>query len=154
MLLLLLQLLQWLLPWLLQVVIRRPKEDRGNVAAGDLGEGWQFYLVALLQPLGGLLWLLLLPWLLLRLLRRLVPRLLLLLWLALALRLVPWLWLLVLQLLLLWLLLSRGRWPWPLLPVGSGGEGVAGFFFALSRLAGFFAINCHRPLALSFILLR
>ena len=80
--------------------------------------------MALLQPLGGLLWLLLLPWLLLRLLLRLVLRLLLLLWLALALRLVPWLWLLVLQLLLLWLLLSRGRWPWPLLPVGSGGEGV------------------------------
>ena len=66
------QLLQWLLLWLLQAVIRRPKEDRGNVAAGDLGEGWQFYLVTLLQPLGGLLWLLLLwqrLWLLL--LRRL-----------------------------------------------------------------------------------
>ena len=121
---LLLGLLLGLLLWLLQAVVRRPKEDRGNVAAGDLGEGWQFYLVALLQPLGGLLWLLLLPWLLLRLLLRLVLRLLLLLWLALALRLVPWLWLLVLQLLLLWLLLSRGRWPWPLLPVGSGGEGV------------------------------
>ena len=25
---------------LLQAVVRRPKEDRGNVAAGDLGEGW------------------------------------------------------------------------------------------------------------------
>ena len=57
-LLLLLLLLQWLLLWLLQAVVRRPKEDRGNVAAGDLGEGWQFYLVTLLQPLGGLLWLL------------------------------------------------------------------------------------------------
>ena len=121
---LLLGLLLGLLLWLLQAVVRRPKEDRGNVAAGDLGEGWQFYLVALLQPLGGLLWLLLLLWLQPRLLLRLVLRLLLLLWLALALRLVPWLWLLVLQLLLLWLLLSRGRWPWPLLPVGSGGEGV------------------------------
>ena len=62
-LLLLLQLLQWLLLWLLQAVIRRPTEDRGNVAAGDLGEGWQFNLVTLLQPLGGLLWLLLLLWL-------------------------------------------------------------------------------------------
>merc|ERR1712138_159522 len=82
--------------WQLEAVVRRPKEDRGNVSAGDLGEGWQFYLVALLQPQGGLLWLLLLPWLLLRLLLRL----LLLLRLALALRLVPWLWLLVLQLLL------------------------------------------------------
>ena len=54
---LLLGLLLGLLLWLLQAVVRRPKEDRGNVAAGDLGEGWQFYLVALLQPLGGLLWL-------------------------------------------------------------------------------------------------
>ena len=74
---LLLGLLLGLLLWLLQAVVRRPKEDRGNVAAGDLGEGWQFYLVALLQPLGGLLWLLLLPWLLLRLLLRLVLRLVL-----------------------------------------------------------------------------
>ena len=62
-LLLLLLLLQWLLLGLPQAVNRRPKGDRGNVAAGDLGEGWQFYLVALLQPLGGLLWLLLLLWL-------------------------------------------------------------------------------------------
>ena len=62
-----------LLLWLLQAVVRRPKEDRGNVAAGDLGEGWQFYLlVTLLQPLGGLLWLLLLLWLQPRLLLRLV----------------------------------------------------------------------------------
>ena len=60
---LLLGLLLGLLLWLLQAVVRRPKEDRGNVAAGDLGEGWQFYLVTLLQPLGGLLWLLLLLWL-------------------------------------------------------------------------------------------
>ena len=43
---LLLGLLLGLLLWLLQAVVRRPKEDRGNVAAGDLGEGWQFYLVA------------------------------------------------------------------------------------------------------------
>jgi hypothetical protein len=54
-LLLLLLLRQLLLPWLLQAVIRRPKEDRGNSAAGDLGEGWQINLVASLQPLGGLL---------------------------------------------------------------------------------------------------
>ena len=99
-----------MLPWLLQAVIRRPKEDRGNVAAGDLGEGWQFYLVALLQPLGGLLWLLLLPWLVLRLLLRLVLRLLLLLWLALALRLVPWLWLLVLQLESFFCVARLGYW--------------------------------------------
>ena len=52
---LLLGLLPWLLLWLLQAVVRRPKEDRGNAAAGDLGEGWQIYLVASLQPLGGLL---------------------------------------------------------------------------------------------------
>ena len=44
-----------LLPWLLQAVVRRPKEDRGNAAAGDLREGWQINLVASLQPLGGLL---------------------------------------------------------------------------------------------------
>ena len=50
-------LLLLLLPWLLQAVARRPKEDRGNAAAGDLGEGWQIYLVTLPQPLGGLLWL-------------------------------------------------------------------------------------------------
>ena len=54
-LLLLLLLRQLLLPWLLQAVIRRPKEDRGNSAAGDLREGWQINLVASLQPLGGLL---------------------------------------------------------------------------------------------------
>ena len=54
-LLLLLLLRQLLLPWLLQAVVRRPKEDRGNSAAGDLGEGWQINLVASLQPLGGLL---------------------------------------------------------------------------------------------------
>ena len=41
---LLLGLLLGLLLWLLQAVVRRPKEDRGNVAAGDLGEGWQFHL--------------------------------------------------------------------------------------------------------------
>ena len=35
------------------------------------------------------------------------------------------LWLLVLRLqLLLWLVLLRGRRPWPLLPVGSGDEGI------------------------------
>ncbi|MEC7299386.1 MAG: hypothetical protein VXW43_11980 [Pseudomonadota bacterium] len=35
------------------------------------------------------------------------------------------LWLLALRLLLvLRLQLLRGRWPWPLLPVGSGGKGV------------------------------
>ena len=44
---LLLGLLLGLLLWLLQAVVRRPKEDRGNVAAGDLGEGWQIYLVTL-----------------------------------------------------------------------------------------------------------
>ena len=54
-LLLLLLLRQLLLPWLLQAVVRRPKEDRGNAAAGDLREGWQINLVASLQPLGGLL---------------------------------------------------------------------------------------------------
>ena len=54
-LVLLLLLLLLLLPWLLQAVVRRPKEDRGNAAAGDLREGWQIYLVASLQPLGGLL---------------------------------------------------------------------------------------------------
>ena len=59
-LLLLLLLLQWLLLWLLQAVNRRPKGDRGDVAAGDFGEGWRFHLVTLLQPLGGLLWLCLL----------------------------------------------------------------------------------------------
>ena len=48
-------LLLLLLPWLLQAVVRRPKEDRGNAAAGDLREGWQINLVASLQPLGGLL---------------------------------------------------------------------------------------------------
>ena len=48
------RLLLGLLLWLLQAVVRRPKEDRGNVAAGDLGERWQFHLVTLLQPLGGL----------------------------------------------------------------------------------------------------
>ena len=53
--LLLLLLLLLLLPWLLQAVVRRPKEDRGNAAAGDLREGWQINLVASLQPLGGLL---------------------------------------------------------------------------------------------------
>ena len=53
--LLLLVLLLLLLPWLLQAVVRRPKEDRGNAAAGDLREGWQINLVASLQPLGGLL---------------------------------------------------------------------------------------------------
>ena len=51
----LLLLRQLLLPWLLQAVVRRPKEDRGNAAAGDLREGWQINLVASLQPLGGLL---------------------------------------------------------------------------------------------------
>ena len=51
----LLLLLLLLLPWLLQAVVRRPKEDRGNAAAGDLREGWQINLVASLQPLGGLL---------------------------------------------------------------------------------------------------
>ena len=54
-LLLALLLLLLLLPWLLQAIVRRPKEDRGNAAAGDLGEGWQINLVASLQPLGGLL---------------------------------------------------------------------------------------------------
>ena len=54
-LLVLLLLRQLLLPWLLQAVVRRPKEDRGNTAAGDLREGWQINLVASLQPLGGLL---------------------------------------------------------------------------------------------------
>ena len=54
-LVLLLLLRQLLLPWLLQAVVRRPKEDRGNAAAGDLREGWQINLVASLQPLGGLL---------------------------------------------------------------------------------------------------
>ena len=54
-LLLLLLLRQLLLPWPLQAVVRRPKEDRGNAAAGDLREGWQINLVASLQPLGGLL---------------------------------------------------------------------------------------------------
>ncbi len=54
-LVLLLLLRQLLLPWLLQAVVRRPKEDRGNTAAGDLREGWQINLVASLQPLGGLL---------------------------------------------------------------------------------------------------
>ena len=54
-LVLLLLLRQLLLPWLLQAVVRRPKEDRGNSAAGDLREGWQINLVASLQPLGGLL---------------------------------------------------------------------------------------------------
>ena len=44
---LLLGLLPWLLPWLQRAVARRPKADRGNVAAGDLGEGWQMYLVTL-----------------------------------------------------------------------------------------------------------
>ena len=39
--LLVLLLLLLLLPWLLQAVVRRPKEDRGNAAAGDLREGWQ-----------------------------------------------------------------------------------------------------------------
>ena len=48
-------LLLLLLSWLLQAVVRRPKEDRGNAAAGDLREGWQINLVASLQPLGGLL---------------------------------------------------------------------------------------------------
>ena len=38
--LLLLLLLLWLLLWLQQALVRGPKEDRGNVAAGDLGEGW------------------------------------------------------------------------------------------------------------------
>ena len=52
---LLLGLLPWLLLWLQRAVARRPKEDRGNAAAGDLREGWQIYLVASLQPLGGLL---------------------------------------------------------------------------------------------------
>ena len=37
---LLLGLLPWLLLWLQRAVARRPKADRGNVAAGDLGEGW------------------------------------------------------------------------------------------------------------------
>ena len=41
-----LQLRQLLLPWLLQAVVRRPREDRGNAAAGDLREGWQIHLVA------------------------------------------------------------------------------------------------------------
>ena len=54
-LVLVLLLRQLLLPWLLQAVVRRPKEDRGNAAAGDLREGWQIDLVASLQPLGGLL---------------------------------------------------------------------------------------------------
>ena len=54
-LLLVLLLLLLLLPWLLQAIVRRPKEDRGNAAAGDLREGWQINLVASLQPLGGLL---------------------------------------------------------------------------------------------------
>ena len=54
-LLLALLLLLLLLPWLLQATVRRPKEDRGNAAAGDLREGWQINLVASLQPLGGLL---------------------------------------------------------------------------------------------------
>jgi len=52
-LLLALLLLLLLLPWLLQAIVRRPKEDRGNAAAGDLREGWQINLVASLQPLGG-----------------------------------------------------------------------------------------------------
>ena len=54
-LLVLLLLLLLLLPWLLQAIVRRPKEDRGNAAAGDLREGGQINLVASLQPLGGLL---------------------------------------------------------------------------------------------------
>ena len=33
--------------WLPQAVVRRPKGGRGNVVAGDLGEGWQIYLVTL-----------------------------------------------------------------------------------------------------------
>ena len=37
--LLLRRLLLWQLPWLLRAVVRRSKEDRGNAAAGDLGEG-------------------------------------------------------------------------------------------------------------------
>ena len=37
---LLLLLLLWLQLWLQQAVVRRPKEDRGNAAAGDLREGW------------------------------------------------------------------------------------------------------------------
>ena len=36
---LLLRPLPWLLLWLLQAIIRRPKVDRGNAAAGDLREG-------------------------------------------------------------------------------------------------------------------
>ena len=52
---LLLLLLWLLLPWPLQAAVRRPKQDRGNAAAGDLREGWQINLVASLQPLGGLL---------------------------------------------------------------------------------------------------
>ena len=35
------------MPWLPQAVVRRPKGGRGNVVAGDLGEGWQIYLVTL-----------------------------------------------------------------------------------------------------------
>ena len=34
------RLLPWLLLWLQRAVARRHKADRGNVAAGDLGEGW------------------------------------------------------------------------------------------------------------------
>ena len=33
--------------WLPQAVVRRPKGGRGNVVAGDLGEGWQIHLVTL-----------------------------------------------------------------------------------------------------------
>ena len=79
--------------------------------------------VSLLLPLGGLLWLLLLWLLLWRLLwlllvHLLVLRLVLVLWLVLRLWL-PRLWLLP-----LWLLPLLGRWPWPVLPVGSGDEGI------------------------------
>ena len=38
--------------------------------------------------------------------------------------LVLWLWLLRLWLLFLWLLPLLRWWPWPVLPVGSGDEGI------------------------------
>ena len=66
-------------------------------------------------PLGGLLWLLVL-WLLVLWL--------LVLWLLLWLLLALWLWLLRLWLLFLWLLPLLRWWPWPVLPVGSGDEGI------------------------------
>ena len=120
----------WQLLWQLLADTRRPKAPcayafcRCNAAAGVLEEGGVNDLVAasLLLPLGGLLWLLLLWLLLWRLLwlllvHLLVLRLVLVLWLVLWLVLRLWL-------LPLWLLPLLGRWPWPVLPVGSGDEGI------------------------------